>query len=368
MKTVNVDLVGKGSALDRSYEILIERGLIDETGPRLIELGELGAGRRAVLITNPTVMGLYGKKIINSLEGAGFSVVVIEMPDGEEFKNLDEASKVYDRLIEEKLDRGSPIVALGGGVVGDLAGFVAATYLRGVPYVQVPTTLLAQVDSSVGGKTAVNHPKGKNLIGSFYQPKMVIIDPDVLSTLDEREVRTGLAEVVKHGVIRDKDYFEFLELNAKKVLGLSAEIDEAIERSCQIKASVVSEDERETGLRAILNFGHTFGHAIEAVAGYSTYRHGEAVSMGMVMAAGFSVELGLCDTTLVDRIRGLLDSLGLPTAVPKLSPDDILASIFLDKKVKAGRVNFVLLKGLAQVVVEEVDEDKIGAYLKKVFQ
>lgn len=364
MKTVNVDLAGKGGTLDRSYKILIKRGLIEETGPRLLELG---AGRRAALITNPTVMGLYGKNIIESLEHAGFSVVTIEMPDGEGFKNLEEASKVYDRLVEEKLDRGSPIVALGGGVVGDLAGFVAATYLRGVPYVQVPTTLLAQVDSSVGGKTAVNHPKGKNLIGSFYQPKLVIIDPDVLSTLDEREVRTGLAEVVKHGIIRDKDYFASLELNAKKILALGVEIDEAIERSCEIKASVVSADEREAGVRAILNFGHTFGHAIEAVAGYSTYRHGEAVSMGMVIAAGFSAELGLCDTALVDRIKGLLDSLGLPTGVPKLGPDDILASMLLDKKVKAGRVRFVLLKGLGEVAIEEVDEDKIAGYLKKVF-
>lgn len=364
MKIINVDLEGKGSSLDRSYQILIKRGLIEEVGPRLLELG---VGKRAALITNPTVMGLYGNDLMKSLESAGFGVVVIEMPDGEEFKNLGEASKVYDRLVQEKLDRSSPVVALGGGVVGDLAGFVAATYLRGVPYVQVPTTLLAQVDSSVGGKTAVNHPMGKNLIGSFYQPKLVIIDPDVLSTLDERDVRTGLAEVVKHGIIRDKDYFEFLELKAKKILGLAHEIEEAIERSCEIKASVVSEDEREAGVRAILNFGHTFGHAIEAVAGYSTYRHGEAVSMGMLMAAGFSAELGLCDATLVDRIKGLLDSLGLPTGVPKLSPDDILDSIFLDKKVMAGRVRFVLLKGLGEVVIEEVDEDKISSYLKKIF-
>ena len=312
-------------------------------------------------------MGLYGADVIKSLESAGFSVVVIEMPDGEEFKNLEEVSKVYDRLIKEKIDRSSPVVALGGGVVGDLAGFVAATYLRGVPYVQVPTTLLAQVDSSVGGKTAVNHSMGKNLIGAFYQPKMVIIDPDVLSTLEEREVSTGLAEVVKHGIIRDKNYFKFLEANASNVLSLQGEVDEAITRSCEIKAAVVSEDEREAGVRGILNFGHTFGHAIEAVAGYSTYRHGEAVSMGMVMAAGFSNELGLCSAELEERIKRLLDSLGLPTGAPELSSDDIFASMLLDKKVKAGRVRFVLLKGIGEVVIEEVDEVMLMNYLKKIF-
>ena len=252
-------------------------------------------------------------------------------------------------------------------MVGDLAGFVAATYLRGVPYVQLPTTLLAQVDSSVGGKTAVNHSKGKNLIGSFYQPKMVIIDPGVLSTLDERDLSTGLAEMVKHGIIRDKVYFDSLKGHASKILALEPEVDDAISRSCEIKASVVSEDEKETGLRGILNFGHTFGHAIEAVAGYSTYRHGEAVSMGMVMAAGFSAELGLCDAALEGSIKELLDTLGLPTGAPELDPEDIFASMLLDKKVKAGRVNFVLLKGLGDVVIEEVDEESLRNYLKKIF-
>lgn len=364
MKVVNVALGAKSVDLDRSYHILINRGLTAEVGARL---SDFGVSHRAALVTNPTVMGLYGKDVISSLESAGFSVVVIEMPDGEEFKNLEEVSKVYDRLVKEKFDRTCPIVALGGGVVGDLAGFVAATYLRGVPYVQVPTTLLAQVDSSVGGKTAVNHEKGKNLIGSFYQPKMVIIDPDVLSTLDEREVSTGFAEMVKHGIIRDKEYFDSLEVNASKLLALDAEIDGAIMRSCEIKASVVSEDEKETGLRGILNFGHTFAHAIEAVAGYSTYRHGEAVSMGMVMAAGFSAELGLCDAALEGKIKGLLDLLGLPTDAPKLDQEDIFASMLLDKKVKVGRVRFVLLKALGEVVVEEVDEDKLRNYLKKIF-
>ena len=364
MKIVNVALSDKAAELDRSYNIFIKRGLTSEIGERL---SAIGVSRRIALVTNPTVKGLYGKDVVSSLESAGFSVVVIEIPDGEEFKNLDEVSKVYDRLVKEKIDRACPVVALGGGVVGDLAGFVAATYLRGVPYVQVPTTLLAQVDSSVGGKTAVNHSLGKNMIGSFYQPKMVIIDPDVLSTLDEREVSTGFAEMVKHGIIRDKDYFESFEANAEKIRTLGAEVDTAITRSCEIKASVVSEDEKETGLRGILNFGHTFAHAIEAVAGYTIYRHGEAVSMGMVMAAGFSAELGLSDPALTGRIKGVLDSLGLPTDAPALDPMTIFASMLLDKKVKDGRINFVLLKSLGEVVIEEVDEDKLKSYLTKIF-
>lgn len=363
MKIVNVEL-GAGSS-DRSYHILIKRGLVNEVGSRLTDLGLSG---RACVITNPTVRVLYGKEVVEGLESAGFSVVVIEMPDGEEFKNLEEASKVYDRLVHEKFERSSPIVALGGGVVGDLAGFVAATYLRGVPYVQVPTTLLAQVDSSVGGKTAVNHPKGKNLIGSFYQPLVVLIDPDVLSTLDERDLRTGLAEAVKHGVIRDADFLEFLEINSEKILNLDSEIEEVVSRSCEIKAQVVSEDEKEEGVRAILNFGHTFGHAVEAVAGYNVHRHGEAVGMGMVMAAGFSAELGLCPAAHGERIEKLLASLGLPTEAPALKAADILEAMLLDKKVQSGRLRFVLLNAIGDVVVREADKAELSKFLEKIFQ
>jgi 3-dehydroquinate synthase len=360
MKIVNVEL-----GAESSYHILIKRGLLSEVGARLTDLGLSG---RACVITNPTVRVLYAKEIVESLEAAGFSAIVVEIPDGEEHKNLGEASKVFDRLIEEKFERTSPIVALGGGVVGDLAGFVAATYLRGVPYIQVPTTLLAQVDSSVGGKTAVNHPMGKNLIGSFYQPRVVLIDPDVLATLDEREVHTGLAEVVKHGVIRDPVFLEFLEKNSEKILNLEDEIEEAVSRSCEIKASVVSEDEKEAGLRAILNFGHTFGHAVEAVAGYNVHRHGEAVGMGMVMAAGFSARLGFCSVTIRERIRKLLDSFGIPTEAPELKAADIMEAMLLDKKVKSGRIRFVLLKGVGDVIVQEADEEELSKFLEETFQ
>ncbi|MEE9542388.1 MAG: 3-dehydroquinate synthase [Thermodesulfobacteriota bacterium] len=365
MKIVNVELGHeKPESFERSYHILIKKGLIAEVGSRLADLGFSG---RACVITNPAVRVLYCNDVVESLEGAGFSVLVIEIPDGEEFKNLEEASKVYDRLIDEKFERTSPIVALGGGVVGDLAGFVAATYLRGVPFVQMPTTLLAQVDSSVGGKTGVNHAKGKNLIGAFYQPRIVLIDPDALATLDEREVSTGLAEVVKHGVIRDADFFEFLEVNSEKILNQEAEIEEAISRSCEIKAEVVSEDEKEAGVRAILNFGHTFGHAVEVAAGYNVHRHGEAVGMGMVMAAGFSAELGFCSPKLEERIRNILSSLGLPTDAPDLKADDMIEAMYLDKKVQSGRIRFVLLKEIGEVVIKEADEDVLRKYLEKIF-
>lgn len=359
MRTINVELHEKEN---RSYPIYIGRGIIDEVGPGL---ERLGLGGRCALVTNPLVRSILGQRVIKSLEGAGFDVLTVEVRDGEEYKSLTEASAIYDRLIDEKLERSTPIVALGGGVIGDITGFVAATYLRGVPYVQVPTTLLAQVDSSVGGKTAVNHPRGKNLIGAFYQPRAVFMDPDVLRTLDKAELLAGLAEVVKYGVIWDEGFFRSLEENTRGLLAIGDPLVSAIERSCEIKAEVVSKDETEKGLRSILNFGHTFAHAIEAVTGYGSFKHGEAVSMGMVMAASFSSELGLCQAQVVSRIENILKGLGLPVAFPDLPPGDVLGAMLLDKKVLSGRMRFVLTKAIGDVVVKDVEREKVEAFLRK---
>lgn len=353
MSMIRVDLA------ERSYDIHIQRGLLMEVGPRMKALGLKGP---AAVITNPTVGSLYARTVADGLSSSGFKPLVINIPDGEEYKSLAEASKVFDVLIENRFERKSPIVALGGGVIGDLSGFVAATYLRGVPYIQVPTTLLSQVDSSVGGKTAVNHPKGKNLIGAFYQPRAVFIDPDVLKTLDEREIKAGLAEVIKYGVIRDPAFFRFLEENAKKLLGTGDEIIKAIERSCEIKAEIVGKDEKEEGLRAILNFGHTFGHAIEALSGYGSYRHGEAVAIGMAMAAALSAKLGLCKEC-GPRITALLSSLGMPSTPPDINPEDFIDAMRLDKKVSGAAIRFVLAEKMGEVTVREVGEDVLMDFL-----
>lgn len=344
---------------ERSYDIHVGRGILKDVG-RLVR--DLGLKGRAAVITNPTVGGLYGGAVADGLASAGLSPFFITVPDGEEYKSIEEASKIYDALISERLERSSPIIALGGGVIGDMAGFVAATYLRGVPYIQVPTTLLSQVDSSVGGKTAVNHPKGKNLIGAFYQPRAVFIDPDVLKTLPEREVKAGLAEVVKYGVIWDAGFFSFLEENASKLMKPGPEIERAIEASCRIKAEVVGLDEKEEGLRAILNFGHTFGHAIEALAGYGAYRHGEAVAIGMRMAARLSERLGLC-RECGPRLEGLLKALGIPFSPPAIPSADFLDAMRLDKKVVGKRIRFVLAIELGKVVLQEVPEEDILGFL-----
>ncbi len=347
---------------DRSYPIIIERALLGRVGAALRDMGLSGS---VAVVTNPVVGGLYSEGLTGGLTEAGFDPVLITIPDGEGAKTLEVASSIYDKLIEKKMERSSVIVALGGGVVGDMAGFVAATYLRGVPYVQVPTTLLAEVDSSVGGKTAVNHPKGKNLIGAFYQPKAVFIDPDTLKTLDAAEFTSGLAEVVKYGVIWDKDFFVFLEKNTAALVesaGPGSELISAIERSCEIKAEVVGTDERETGVRSILNFGHTFAHAIETGAGYGRYKHGEAVSIGMVMAAELSRELGLCGDDIPVRLKALLGALGLPVELPELSPESLIESMKLDKKVAGGELRFVLVSALGKVLLKEVGEEEIRAF------
>ncbi|MBI5886467.1 MAG: 3-dehydroquinate synthase [Deltaproteobacteria bacterium] len=354
---VNVDLG------DRSYPIIIKDGALGTIGAHLKKLGLKG---RAALVTNRRVGALYAQTVIASLSEAGLDPFVITLPDGEGYKTLECAQRIYDGLIRHRMERTSPVVALGGGVIGDMAGFAAATFLRGVPYIQAPTTLLAQVDSSVGGKTGVNHPRGKNLIGAFHQPKAVFIDPLVLKTLAPRQLRAGLAEVIKYGVIVDEGFFAYLEANVERLLTPgSGPLAKAIERSCRIKAGVVSADEREGGLRAILNFGHTFGHAIETGAGYGRYLHGEAVAVGMCMVAGFSAELGLCPEPDAARIIALVEACGLPARARDIPVGVVMRSLRLDKKVASGAIRFILSTGIGGVVMRKVDERDISRFYRR---
>lgn len=354
MSTIQVELG------ERSYPIIIKNGIINNVGSNLKKMGFSG---RAAVVTNPLVEKLYAKAVVGSLKAADFDVAVITVPDGEEFKTLEQVSAIYDGLINHRMERLSLVAALGGGVIGDMAGFAAATYQRGVPLVQIPTTLLSQVDSSVGGKTAVNHPAGKNLIGAFYQPKAVFIDPDTLKTLDKRELRAGLAEVVKYGVIWDKKFFEFLEADAKALFEFGVELTHAIETSCRVKAEVVAKDETEKDLRAILNFGHTFGHAVEKAAGYGAFQHGEAVAIGMALATRLSVKLGLCEKGLDERVCAMLESIGLPVSLPDVPAQALIDAMKHDKKVAHGAMRFVLVKGLGKVFLRDVKEAEIRAFL-----
>ena len=347
MEAITVDLG------ERSYPIYIDSNILGSFGERLKTFNK---SKKVVIVTNPTVAKLYLEVIKSSLKSAGIDARVVEIPDGEEFKSLEWASKIYDELISFEMDRNSPLIALGGGVIGDITGFVAATYMRGVPYVQVPTTLLAQVDSSVGGKTAVNHPKGKNMIGAFYQPLFVYIDVKTLDTLEDREVRAGLAEVVKYGIIRSEDLFTYLENNIANILSLNEDaMRHIIKMSCEIKAAVVVSDEREAGLRAILNFGHTFGHAVEALTEYKQYRHGEAVAVGMLFAARLSYKLGLSDHKILDRLTSVLKEIGLPLEHKADSAEEYIASMMHDKKVVAGELRFVLPESMGRVTIKNVD-------------
>ncbi len=335
---------------ERSYSILIGGGLLARLGA---ECAKLKLGQRCAVITDRNVGPRYARAAIASLKAAGFDPVLITVPAGETAKSLKTVQSCYDELASHRLERKSFIVALGGGVVGDLAGFVAATYLRGVPFVQVPTTLLAQVDSSVGGKVGVNLKAGKNLVGAFYQPKLVLCDLDTLRTLPKREFRAGLAEVIKYGIIYDEALFERLENRLAKLLKLDAKLlGEVVARCCEIKADVVGQDETETGLRAILNFGHTIGHAIENSFGYGKYLHGEAISIGQIAAAELSCEvLGFCGGC-AERIRDLFKRAGLPTEI-HLTPTQrkkLLAAMKLDKKVSGGEIKFVLAEDIGKVV------------------
>ncbi|QPJ64624.1 MAG: 3-dehydroquinate synthase [Candidatus Nitrohelix vancouverensis] len=355
MKQLRLDLGA------RSYDILIAPGLLKNAGA-LIK--EAVSPSQVVVITHPTIRKLYGAALESSLKTAGFQAQWIEIPEGESSKSLEQAGAIFDSLFKMNCDRKSLLVALGGGVIGDITGFVAATWLRGVPFVQIPTTLLSQVDSSVGGKTAVNHPQGKNLIGAFYQPRRVIVDLDTLKTLPENEFKAGLAEVVKYGVIEDADFFEFLENNAEKILKQDpACLERIVETSCAVKALVVEKDETESSYRMILNYGHTIGHAVEALTHYTDYLHGEAVALGMVYAARLSNKLGKCSDEVPKRIEGLLDRLGLPVKLPKLDADAMIESMGHDKKAVANKIRFILVQKLGAV---EITSDVPFDVLKSV--
>ena len=339
---------------DRNYSILIGVNFLERMGE---ELKQFNFPQRIAIISNPTIDCLYGPVVRNTLIAAGFSPIQFNVPDGEEYKTLKTLELIYDFLINNGFDRGCGLVALGGGVIGDMAGFAAATFLRGIPYIQVPTTLLSQVDSSVGGKTAVNHSLGKNLIGAFYQPEMVLIDITVLNTLESREVSAGLAEVVKYGVISDADFFCWLENNVQQLRGRKPEaLVYSIKRACQIKSDIVAIDEKEGSIRAFLNYGHTFGHAIENLSGYGEWKHGEAVSVGMVIAAKISAQHGLCSQQDVDRLTQLLQALDLPINPPDFSLDEYVVSMQRDKKVKQGHLTLVLNRGIGEAVLQKTSD------------
>jgi 3-dehydroquinate synthase len=355
MKTLRVELGA------RSYPIHIGRGLLGR--PELI--GPYLAGTQVLVVSNEVVAPLYLERAVHSL--AGFSVDTLVLPDGEAHKNLETLKRIFDALLECRHARDTTVVALGGGVIGDLAGFAAATYQRGVAMIQVPTTLLAQVDSSVGGKTGVNHPLGKNMIGAFHQPRCVLADTDTLSTLDDRQLRAGIAEVIKYGLIRDPELLAWIEANLVRLLARDPDaLAFAIERSCRNKAEVVAGDERESGNRALLNLGHTFGHAIETGVGYGEWLHGEAVAAGMCLAADLSARLGWIGTEDAARVRSLIARAGLPGSPPRgLGPAQFLELMAVDKKVRAGRLRLVLLRGLGQAVVtDEFDPRELRATLE----
>lgn len=348
--TLHVDLGA------RSYPITIGQSLLGDSAL----LAEHVAGSRVAIVTNTVVAPLYLAQVSKSLQDAGKQVTEIVLPDGEEEKNWINLMKVFDVLLAEKCDRKTTLIALGGGVIGDMTGFAAAAYMRGVPFIQMPTTLLSQVDSSVGGKTGINHPLGKNMIGAFYQPQAVIADTATLNTLPARELSSGLSEVIKHGAIIDAPFFDWIEANIGKLVAKDAEaLAYAIRRSCEIKADVVRQDEREGGLRAILNFGHTFGHAIEAGMGYGVWLHGEAVGCGMVMAADLSHRLGFIDAQTRDRIAAVVKAAGLPIVAPDLGTERWLELMEVDKKNEGGQIKFILLKPLGTSVIMPVPQEML---------
>lgn len=363
-----------------AYNIVIAPGGLDSLGALLRGATEQGStiapeisfspklGQKVLLVSNPVLFRHYGERALATLQGAGFEVQPCLLPAGERYKTLNSVQKIYDAALSQRLERSSTIVALGGGVIGDMAGFAAATWLRGINVVQVPTTLLAMVDAAIGGKTGVNHPQGKNLIGAFHQPRLVLIDPQVLRTLPVREFRAAIAEVIKYGVIWDALLFERLEqsnrLDQMRYLGDDL-LQEILTRSCQAKAHVVSKDEKEAGLRAILNYGHTVGHAVESLTGYRVVNHGEGVAIGMVAAGEIAVALGLWSREACDRQQALIEKAGLPTRLPaRIEIDAILDSLQTDKKVKAGKVQFVLPTQIgAATVTDQVPPEVVRQVL-----
>lgn len=346
---------------DRSYDILIGAGLLDQAP----SFEGLPSSHHALIVTNEVVQPLYAQRLADALAGKHQVVHCCVLPDGETHKDWAHLNLIFDALLQHGADRKTMLYALGGGVVGDMAGFAAACFMRGVPFVQIPTTLLAQVDSSVGGKTAVNHPLGKNMIGAFYQPLRVLCDLDTLNTLGEREFRSGLAEVIKYGAIADLAFFEWLEQHMAALLSRDvAALANAIRRSCEIKAAVVAADEREAGVRAHLNLGHTFGHAIEAGMGYGAWLHGEAVAAGMVMAAQLSVALGLLPADSAARLERLVAAAGLPTRSPAMSTSEYLRHMALDKKAEAGRIRYVVLTALGRADVRSAEPARVAQVLQ----
>jgi 3-dehydroquinate synthase len=348
---------------DRSYPILIGPGLIGQE-----ELMRRAIGASVALITSDRIAPLYLKPMAEALARTGARVIEIIVPDGEGAKSWETLDSVHDALLANRCDRKTTIVALGGGVIGDLAGFAAATYQRGIPFIQVPTTLLALVDSSVGGKTAINHPRGKNMIGAFHQPRLVLADTDTLKTLPDREFRSGLAEVVKYGFIYDYAFLEWLEAHMDALLARDpAALTHAIKRSCEIKAEIVAQDERETGIRAWLNLGHTFGHAIEAGLGYGEWLHGEAVAAGMVTAAELSRLQGHLSVADVARVRRLIKRAGLPTVSPQLGQQRYFELMRIDKKAEDGAIRYVLLKRLGEAYVAAVPDQQVVPALEATY-
>jgi 3-dehydroquinate synthase len=349
---------------ERSYDILVGASLLGAPAT----YAQLPKAHTAMIVTNTAVAPLYAKQLSNALQGHYQRVLQVTLPDGEAYKDWQTLNLIFDALLSNGCDRKTVLFALGGGVVGDMTGFAAASYMRGVPFVQVPTTLLSQVDSSVGGKTAINHPIGKNMIGAFYQPALVVSDIGTLATLPKRELSAGLAEVIKHGIMADWAYFEWLEANMDGLLrGDVAALACAVRVSCEIKARIVSADEREgaSGIRATLNFGHTFGHAIEAGLGFGVWLHGEAVACGMVMASRLSQKLGLVDAHFVERVTKLLVRAGLPVVGPSsISADEYLHHMSVDKKADGGQINFVLIDKPGHAKVQTAPNDLVVAALK----
>ena len=355
MQTLKVELA------NRSYPIHIGRNLISDASLILPHLKR----KHVAIVTNTTVAPLYLAKLTQTLETAGVKVIPIILPDGEAYKNTETLNTIYDVLLQNRCERSTTLIALGGGVIGDLTGYAAATYLRGVPFIQIPTTLLSQVDSSVGGKTGINHPLGKNMIGAFYQPQLVLADIDTLQTLPPREFSAGVAEVIKYGLIRDADFFDWLEVNMAKLMELDEQVlSEAIYRSCQNKADVVAKDEHEQGERALLNLGHTFGHAIENAMGYGVWLHGEAVAAGTMMAADLSLRMAWLSATDVARIKNSLVAANLPIDPPDLGATKYLDLMGLDKKVENGKIRLVLQQGIGKAVItSDYDAEKLTATL-----
>ena len=355
MKIINVELG------DRAYPIVIGNRAMHSKE----HLDRAIKGQSVLIVTNDMVGPLYAAQLAETLSSLGKTVQVHMLPTGEQYKNLETLNTIFDALLENEYDRRTTIVALGGGVVGDMAGFAAASYMRGVPFIQIPTTLLSQVDSSVGGKTGINHPLGKNMIGAFYQPQLVLTDLNAFNTLPQKELSAGMAEVIKHGAIFDADYFAWLEHNMVELMAKDETcLTHAIVRSCEIKAEVVAGDERESGQRAILNFGHTFGHAIEAGMGYGAWLHGEAVGAGMVLAADLSQRLGMLSAEDVARIRAVVQAAGLPIEPPKLGVDRMIEMMKLDKKAEAGQIKFILLDGIGRAVIQAVPEEVLRETLQ----